>query len=134
MLLEQDRCPHNRYHCDNVNEADFNAESASPDTREGQSIGAILTVKQKPWYQSDMGPILLTEVGDKVKVLQHFRKDCSTTTLVKVKNLRTGVEGVIGWNAFRAVGARMMCGCKEAKCHCIYEDIYASLEYRERNI
>jgi len=57
-----------------------------------------------------------------------------TTTLVKVKNLRTGVEGVIGWNAFRAVGARMMCGCKEAKCHCIYEDIYASLEYRERNI
>ena len=112
----------------------LNSESANPDTHEGQAVGAILTVKQKPWYPADIGPSLLTEVGDRIKVLQHFRKECAKVNLVKVRNLRTGGEGVIGWSAFRAVSTRKMCGCPQAKCGCVYEDFHASLAYKVQNI
>ena len=95
-------------------------------------MGAVLTVKQKPCYPSDIGPILLTEVGDKIEVLRHFRKDSSKVSLVKGKNLRTGGEGLMGWQAFRAVGTRMMCGCAHAKCDCVYEDFEVSLEHKEK--
>ena len=95
-------------------------------------MGVVLTIKQKPCYPSDIGPILLTEVGDKIEVVRHFRKDFSKDSLVKGKNLRTGGEGLLGWSAFRVVGTRMMCGCAQANCDCMYEDFDASLEYKEK--
>jgi hypothetical protein len=72
----------------------LSSDSANPDTREGQAVGAILAVKQKPWYSADIGPILISEVGDKIKVLQHFRKDRSRSTLSK---LRISEREVKGW-------------------------------------
>ncbi|PMD37396.1 hypothetical protein L207DRAFT_75470 [Hyaloscypha variabilis F] len=122
-----ERCPH-----DSDKTANLDLETADPDTRRGQSVGAVLTVKHNPCYPTDIGPILQTEIGDKVLVLRHFRKDSSQLSMVKGKNLRTGGEGLIGWKAFRALGARMMCGCTRAKCNCVYDDFEASMEHKER--
>ncbi|KAE9364438.1 hypothetical protein N431DRAFT_421418 [Stipitochalara longipes BDJ] len=118
--------------CDLDQATNLDFESANPDTRRGQTVGSVFTVKQKPCYPSDIDPILLTEIGDKVEVLRHFRKDSSKVSMVKGKNLRTGGEGMMGWDVFRAVGTRMMCGCTQAKCVCVYEDFEASLEYKDR--
>ncbi|KAH8656618.1 hypothetical protein BGZ60DRAFT_567743 [Tricladium varicosporioides] len=102
-----------------------------PSTGAGQQVGAILRVKQKPWYWASFGPKIQIEVGDFVKILKHCKNDSSK---VKAKNLRTGAEGYLRWDAFLAVSPRRICGCESACCYCEYEDYDASMRSEAADI
>jgi len=67
-----------------------------------------MIVKHKTRYPKGMGETLGVELGDCVDVLSFNQKD---TQLLQGKNLRTGAEGSLYWNAFKWVGVRQVCGC-----------------------
>ncbi|KAH6665757.1 hypothetical protein B0J14DRAFT_605818 [Halenospora varia] len=102
-----------------------------PATAAGQRVGAILRVKQRPWYGAGFGPRIQVEVGDFVKITQHCKDDSSK---VKGRNLRTGAEGYLRWDAFLKVSPRRICGCGGACCYCEYEDYEASMKSEAANI
>lgn len=74
------------------------------------------------------GAVLGTEVGDRVRVLKHFSNDAAK---VKVRNLRTGGEGLISWDAVREVSSRSTCACFGSQCRCVYEYFVASMAYKK---
>jgi hypothetical protein len=90
--------------------------------RQGQLVGAILVIMQKPCYPSNFDPVFSIEFGYRAIVRQHFSDDARK---VKVKNLRSRGQGMVAWSAFRAVNARSICGCGEGKCYSVYHDFKA---------
>lgn len=98
-------------------------------TLEGQRVKAILNIKQKPWYPVGFGPVISSEVGDFMEVLEYFPENASR---VKVRNLRTEGVGMISWYAFKRVGPRAMCVCDGERCYCVYKDFEASCAYYEK--
>jgi len=74
-------------------------------------VGAILVVKQKPGFiiRNLRNPPLAFEVYDRIKIIE-FCKD--SAAIIKGQNLRTGAEGFMYWSAFKRVGEREICRCK----------------------
>ncbi|KAF5874483.1 uncharacterized protein Bfra_004493 [Botrytis fragariae] len=103
-------------------------EVNDPLTAAGQTPGAILAVKQHAHCHHDFGPVLETEIGDRCKFLEACEGGWGR---VKVKNLRTGKEGYLRWQAFKLVNPRNTCSCLNAWCYCEYEDFEKSKAYCE---
>jgi hypothetical protein len=87
-----------------------------------------MVVKQKPQYPKSIGETLGVEVGDHVKVLGFSRKN---SALLQGKNLRTGAEGNLYWDAFKWVGKRQICGCAKQACNCRYDDYAKSMAFHK---
>ncbi|KAM0186471.1 hypothetical protein ACHAPC_004552 [Botrytis cinerea] len=103
-------------------------EVHDPLTIAGQTPGAIVAVKQHAHLPHDFGPVLETEIGDHCKFLEACEHGWGK---VKVKNLRTGKEGYLRWQAFKPVNSRNTCSCLKAWCYCEYDDFEKSKAYCE---
>ena len=101
-------------------------EAADPMTLAGQTAGAILQVKQKPFQPNGFGPVVHVEVGDVVKYISSVNDEWGK---VLVKNLRTQKGGYLRWESFKPVNTRMMCSCPLRSCNCVYEHHKASEKY-----
>jgi hypothetical protein len=102
---------------------------SDPNTADGQTVGTTLQVRHTPWYPDDFGPTLSIQPGDFVRVLD-FSKENSMK--LKGKNLRTGGEGILYWNAFKNVNTREVCPCDRYTCYCKYDDFEKSIAYKKR--
>lgn len=100
-------------------------ETDNPNTRQGQTVGAILKVKHKP-QDSDLYDKLGFEVNDFVEILS-FSK--SKSMVVEGRNLRTGARGQVHWMAFKKVNTRNICGCEKYRCYCRYVDFNKSMAF-----
>lgn len=85
-------------------------------------------MKQHAHLPHDFGPVLETEIGDHCKFLEACERGWGK---VKVKNLRTGKEGYLRWQAFKPVNSRNTCSCLKAWCYCEYDDFEKSKAYCE---
>lgn len=103
-------------------------EVNDPLTIAGQTPGAILAVKQHAHYPHDFGAVLETEIGDRCQFLEACERGWGR---VKAKNLRTGKEGYLRWQAFKPVNPRNTCSCLNAWCYCEYDDFEKSKAYCE---
>ncbi|PQE28508.1 hypothetical protein CJF32_00005596 [Rutstroemia sp. NJR-2017a WRK4] len=101
-------------------------EAADPMTLAGQTAGAILQVKQKPYRPNGFGPVLHVDVGDFVKYISSVDDEWGK---VLVKNVRTQKGGYLRWESFKPVNMRTMCSCRLKYCYCAYEDHKASEKY-----
>jgi hypothetical protein len=100
----------------------------NPHSRAGQTVGAVMIVEQKPQYPKNMCETLGIEVGDHVEVLGFSKKN---SALLRGRNLRTGGEGDLYWNAFKRVGKRQVCGCDKQACNWRYDDYAKSMTFQK---
>lgn len=66
------------------------------------------------------------EIGDMIELICGIPQDAA---VVRAKNLRTGAEGLVLWEAVFAVARRKVCDCSAVarRCACVYVDFAASV-------